>query len=191
MDPKIIDEFLRKVWFTRKSRIEAAERLSAWDVFFQFLFVYYSLWLVALSILELFLNRKSLTIMLLISSIVLFGISQFVAARNFRGRADLMKTCYIELDSLYIKLQLLKQNLIPCQDAVAHFVEIETQYRNLLNKVENHSVYDYYTAHQNSDEPLSSKQLVQLYIYKSGIFAFKSILLVVPFVVLSFVWGVK
>jgi hypothetical protein len=188
MDPKIIDDFLRKVWLTRKCRIETAERLAGWDVFFQFLFVYYSLWLVALSIWKLYSDREGITIALLISSVVLFGISQFVAARNFRYRADSMKACYIELDNLQTKLRILKDDLNSCKDPSSSFIEITNHYGKLLSTVENHSGYDYLSALRNSDESFGFIQFIALYFNKFLTSMFKLILLLIPLIL---VWSIK
>ena len=191
MDPAIIDAFARKVWITRKSRIEAAGRLSTLDTVFQFMFLYYALWIVGLSVWNVYSDREGVSLTLVVSSTVLFGLSQFVAARNFRGRADLMRECYIELDSLHMRTQLLAKNLLPCEEPVECFVELEKRYASLLRRVENHCSVDYYRAIQFSDESINRKQWLSIQVSKLGFATLCLAALAAPFLSIVFFRGLQ
>ncbi|WP_242860440.1 SLATT domain-containing protein [Desulfosporosinus sp. I2] len=110
MTNELIDSLLRKIWITRKCRIVASERLEKAELYAQFIFIYYSVILVCLSIWNLFPehSNSALSLISVIASIGLLSVSLFITSRNYRNRAIALKSCYIKLDQLYTKLQIIK-----------------------------------------------------------------------------------
>ncbi|WP_141694276.1 SLATT domain-containing protein [Desulfosporosinus sp. BG] len=104
MTDDLIDSLLRKIWITRKCRIVASERLENAELYAQFIFVYYSVILVSLSIWTLFPEHSNSTLSLIsvIASIGLLSVSLFITSRNYKNRALALKSCYIKLENLLV-----------------------------------------------------------------------------------------
>jgi len=160
-----IEELLRNIWITRKSRIEASERLINKHNLYQLLIVYYSIVVVSLSIWDIHstqpVSKSSLA--LLIASIILSLISMFVTSRNYQERYFNLKNCYIELYELYWELKKMKRE----DDYNSNlFYQVNQRYNCLLNYVENHTKYDYWrimlTADQKEREQITKEQASEL-----------------------------
>jgi hypothetical protein len=123
------------IWFTYKSRIGAEIRLRNNDLHSQFLLVWYAVLSAAGAIVvirhEKFLGADT-DILLAILSVALLAISMFVATRDFRGRALMMRTNHLSLKCLYDEL---RSGAIPATDK-------PQRYERLLQECENHSPYD-------------------------------------------------
>lgn len=92
------------VWFTYKARIQAHKRLEWLDFHSQLLLVWYAILSTALGVLTIrhsTILGPDTDIMATILSVALLGISLAVANRDFRGRAMLMRTNYLELQKLH------------------------------------------------------------------------------------------
>ncbi|WP_397458795.1 SLATT domain-containing protein [Pseudomonas asplenii] len=129
------------VWFTYKARIQAHKRLEWLDFHSQLLLVWYAILSTALGVLAI---RHSTVlgpdtdVMATILSVALLGISLAVANRDFRGRAMLMRTNYLELQKLHRRLpddSSSPDALKPTSDHVARYDE-------LLAETENHREID-------------------------------------------------
>lgn len=107
-----LDSLSNKIWITRKARINAEERLEKFDFLTQMLINYYTLVIVGLSIWTLYdeSNAKLISVITIIASVLLFGLSIFVNARNFKIRSLTFKSCYIKLDEIYNECELLKDS---------------------------------------------------------------------------------
>ncbi|MDY1046968.1 SLATT domain-containing protein [Pseudomonas coleopterorum] len=93
-----------KVWFTYKARIQAHKRLEWLDFHSQLLLVWYAILSTALGVLTIrhaTILGPDTDVMATILSVALLGISLAVANRDFRGRAMLMRTNYLELQKLH------------------------------------------------------------------------------------------
>lgn len=142
MDINQLKEFSRKLWITRKCRIEASERVKKDNDLFQRLLVYYSIILVALSILDMQskLNTSKSSLLILISSVALSLFSMFVVSRNYNERYINLKNCYIELDKLYMILKEMENSNNIDSEKLETMVDC---YNNILKCVENHNEYDF------------------------------------------------
>lgn len=137
-----LESLLNKIWLTRKARIKAAERLERFDFLAQILVNYYTLFIVALSIWTLYdsTNAQLISVITIIASVLLFGLSIFVTSRNFKGRSLTFKDCYIKLDELYTEGELLKssQSL-----TIQNTLDLQKEYNKILNGIENHTTLDF------------------------------------------------
>lgn len=169
MTKEIINTLLRKIWITRKCRIIASERLEKIEFYSQFIFIYYSIILTSLSIWSFVPEHSNYTLSFIsiIASIGLLCGSLFITSRNYKNRSIALKSCYIELDHLYTKLQLLDINNMEENLKKQEILEIENSYLKLLNDVENHSEFDYLkVAIQNpKDISLNANQKIKYYFY--------------------------
>lgn len=123
------------IWFTYKARIAAEVRFRNNDVHSQFLLVWYAILSAAGSIVairhEKFLGPDT-DILSAILAVALLAISMFVATRDFRGRALMMRANHLALKCLYDEL---RAGTVP-------ITEKPRRYAKLLQECENHSPYD-------------------------------------------------
>lgn len=190
MTNEIIDSLLRKIWITKKCRIVASERLEKAELYAQFIFVYYSVILVSLSIWNLFPEHSTsaLSLISVIASIGLLCISLFINSRNYKNRAIALKSCYVKLGGLYSKLQILSSDILEMDVRKQSFLNIENNYLELLNNVENHSEFDYLIiATGISEINLSCIQKSKYFFYHLQSLAFKSFFLIMPLIPYFFI----
>ena len=163
-ESNLIDGFARKVYFTRKARINTSNRLKNYDTLCQILNVYYSVVLVALSIWSLvFVNDQRLvSFLILVFSLALTMFSIFYSSRNFQERYTNIKSHYINLDKFYNKIKLTTNKEFEDKNIR---IKIYEEYSDLLEMVENHSKYDYLTARIYSDERDQIEFKTKLYFY--------------------------
>ena len=126
------------IWFTRKARIQASERLSSNDNHSQILLVTYSIINTCLSVMlikKITLLGDNTDLMLVIMSLIILVTSLVVANKNFKGRALSLKAHYIELQRLYFKAT-------DAEDKKEDLKQIREEYTKLLDIVENHAPID-------------------------------------------------
>jgi hypothetical protein len=129
------------VWFTYKARIQAHKRLEWLDFHSQLLLVWYAILSTALGVLTIrhsTILGPDTDIMATILSVALLGISLAVANRDFRGRAMLMRTNYLELQKLHRGIPDGPPNTPP----PAPTSEQISRYDELLAESENHREID-------------------------------------------------
>jgi len=131
------------IWWTRKSRIQAAERLLANDFHTQLILVWYSLFSVGAAVYFLKFNPQSnlAQVTMVIYSVMILSMSLFMSGRNFRERGMLMKQCYEQLDLLYRQAREAQDRTAP--EEVHRTSE---EYQNVVNSSENHKEIDYVLA---------------------------------------------
>ncbi len=175
---RLISDFSRRVYFTRKARINTSIRLRNYDTLCQILNVYYSVVLVALSIWSLvFVNDQRLvSFLILVFSLALTMFSIFYSSRNFQERYTNIKSHYINLDKFYNKVKLTTNEEFEDKNIR---IKIFEEYSNLLEMVENHSAYDYLTARMDSDERNKIDKKTKFYFYFMKVF--KYILIIILF----------
>ena len=131
------------IWWTRKSRIQAAERLMSNDFHTQLILVWYSLFAVCLTIYYLKFDPQSglAQVSMVIISIMILSMSLFMSGRNFKERSVLMKQCYLQLDSLYRKAKVIENN-----SDEESLERISDEYHNVIDASENHKEVDFYVS---------------------------------------------
>lgn len=129
------------VWFTYKARIQAHKRLEWLDFHSQLLLVWYAILSTALGVLTIrhaTILGPDTDVMATILSVALLGISLAVANRDFRGRAMLMRTNYLELQKLHRGLP----DDPPTNASAAPTQAQISRYDELLAESENHREID-------------------------------------------------
>lgn len=139
-----LSDLIRRVWITRKSRIEASERILKKHNLYQGLLVYYSIVIVAYSIWNIQPTNTEgriteASLFLMIVSIIFSLFSLYVSTKNLQEKYFNLKMNYIELDKIYGRLKEIEST-----SSIHEFSEIHMQYNNLLSSVDNHETIDYY-----------------------------------------------
>lgn len=123
------------IWFTYKARIAAELRLKNNDVHSQAILIWYAVASAAAGIVGIRFDKfagPNTDIYMVVLSMALLVVSLFVANRDYRGRAMMMRANHIALKKLYEELKsgAIKPELKP------------ELYSKLLLECENHSSYD-------------------------------------------------
>ncbi|PEK86906.1 SLATT domain-containing protein [Bacillus mycoides] len=135
-----------KIYVTKKSRMIAEARMNDNHVFSQFLVNYYTFVVLALSIAILIIEDKNKAISLLtvIASVGLFGVSLFLSNMSYKERALKYKESYLSLGELESKLSLLlRKNNLNSTQMIDVFEKYQQEYHNILSKTDNHDEIDY------------------------------------------------
>lgn len=143
MKEKYYNSLKRKIYITRKSRINLSERLLKKNKCWNYVNFIYSLCLIGLSILGLKKNIGTVDYNLLIIflSVSVAMISLYSNTQNYNERALTLKFHYIKLQSMYIELSHLNFNT-----DFQRIKEIENEYLEELKLNENHTPRDTYFA---------------------------------------------
>ena len=131
------------IWWTKKSRIQASERLLANDFHTQLILVWYSLFSVGAAVYFLKFSPQSdlAQVSMVIYSVMMLSMSLFMSGRNFKERGMLMKQGYEQLELLYRKTLALQD-----KSDESSFNEISEEYQNIINSSENHKEIDHIVA---------------------------------------------
>ncbi|HMT94197.1 SLATT domain-containing protein [uncultured Thiothrix sp.] len=144
------------IWFTRKARIQASERLLSNDNHSQILLIIYSIINTCLAVILLkdssMLGGKT-DLALVIMSIVILVTSLFVTNKNFKSRAEALKNHYIELQNLYFLALDAEKN-----EDQEKINELRAKYTDLLELSENHNTIDDYVFRVFNKSSLTSRK---------------------------------
>lgn len=155
------DSFKKKVEKTRYCRINAYKRCKEWQGFLLFLSFVYNLALVVLSILSISLLKENylLSVIIAITSVIVFAISLFVAGLDYSKKANEYSHCYQELDSIIRAIELSKDD--------KELSVVREKYDLIMKFSPNHEECDYcrykinYPEEQDSVE--AKKEFEKLY----------------------------
>jgi hypothetical protein len=143
-----MSDLIENIWFTRKARIQASERLSMNGLHAQLILIIYSLANVTFSIAALkydnFLNGES-DIALIIMSVSILVISMYITNIDFKGKSSKFKENYLKLQSLYEVTKTNKTD--PAED-----------YIQLLAECDNHKPIDDKYFRVNNNKSLTSRK---------------------------------
>lgn len=128
--------FSNNIWITRKSRINASERLNKNNFWSQIIVAYYSMCLIILTIIDIKDDNFNFETLSLILSILIFTISIFIVSMNFKERSLILKTSYVKMSKLYWDI-LKKEDNEECYE------DLKNQYNTIIELTEEHSTYDY------------------------------------------------
>lgn len=194
-----VDTLLRRLWITKKARMEASARLERRDSWSQNVQIWYTYIITALSIWIFYIEKSNklstdshVSTILLLASIFLSILSTFILSKSYKERAIKMRHNYNEIDKLHSKLS--RENDAFCANITssealfeaAH--KISEEYNTILSTIENHTVEDYLNVLWNDkNEKMSWTQLLLFFYYKIVFFTILAILLIIlPSVVIYF-----
>lgn len=171
-----------KIWITRKRRINASERLLKSASFVDFINVYYSIFLIILSLLSIspFCNNDVLISYFGLAGSIALTISIIYATSlRYRERSA-------ELKQNYIALQKLIDRLALAQDTdVEEIRAIQVEYTDLLSAVENHTDIDYLkllNTGKVNDDKMTFNNKLQLFFYTLRHLLWKFCFIVAPII---------
>lgn len=128
--------FSDNIWITRKSRINTSERFKQNDLISQILIAYYSFCIILINILDIKNEHLNFEVLTLVLSILILIVSIFIFAMNYKERALLLKTSYIEMDKIY-------RDILEKERNNDDFHDLKDKYNVIVSLTENHSYYDY------------------------------------------------
>lgn len=173
------------IWFTRKARIQASERLLSNDNHSQILLIFYSIINTCLAVMLIkkttFFGDNA-DLILVIMSINILVTSLFVANKNFKGRALALKAHYIELQRLYF-------DAVDAEEKKLDLKEIRENYTGLLDIVENHApiddiVFRVFNESNIETRKPSLNEKITAYIYRASRLMLLTTLYLLPIVVI-------
>lgn len=187
MKSSLKEKLTRNIWITRKCRINASERLLSHAKYIELLNVYYSIFVIILSLISLTEQDDALSMVSLVCSIALTISIIYANAAGYRERSLSLKQNYIELQLLLDRLSYIND------DDSKTVIDISSQYAELLKSSENHMPIDLYQLKASgtvSDMPLSKEEKRRYYCKLAWGYLWKATLIFLPilFFVLWFVW---
>lgn len=183
MEQTLKEKLNRNIWITRKCRINASERLLSHAKYIEILNVYYSIFVITLSLISLTMQDNSLSIISLVCSIALTISIIYANSAGYRDRSTLLKQNYIELQLLLDQLSCTNG------DDVKQIMNISAKYAELLKASENHIPIDLYRLKANSsdsDFALSSKEKFYYYCRLAWGHIWRSALILLPIIAAVF-----
>lgn len=182
-----------RVWVTKKTRMESEARMNNNNIFSLFVVNFYTLIVLSLSILGLVITNQvmvdKISVLTLISSVALFGISLFVSLYGYKEKAIAYKQCYLDLTKIESQCQDLILEDLDYPSRLIKFNEIKKEYSHILDKTDNHSSVDRLVYLKNNkkldtleDQTSYKKYTVKNRILKVSIFIIPIIALITLFV---------
>lgn len=151
MENELKSKLVNNIWTTRKCRINASERLLRSAKFVEFLNVYYSIFLIILSLFSLIKHNDNFSLVSIILSIILTISIIYANATGLRDRSTALKQNYIDLQILLDQLFLMET-----PNNQKELLSISEKYAELLKMSENHLSIDFYKLKStSSDESLT------------------------------------
>lgn len=139
-----------------------------------FINIYYSCFLIVLSIIDIVVEDVDLSVLSLILTILLTISLFFIDSQQFSERANTLKKNYISMQKILFSLS--EENLS----------EMKGAYLELLNESENHSNSDYYKALIESSDDLKMKTFAiikYLLLYYVWVVLCKAFFVILPFAI--------
>lgn len=154
-----------RVWVTKKARMEAESRMNRNNLRAQILVNYYTFWVLSFSIWTLVSQEISVSLLTVIASVGLFGVSIFVNSIGYREKALKYKDSYISLNDLEFDLKhLLREKKNSDKIEVSEINKLEKRYSEILTKSENHHDVDYIKVQLKHRINVNSSELFKYYI---------------------------
>lgn len=147
MEKSLKEKLERNIWITRKCRINASDRLLFSAKFVEFLNVYYSIFVISLSLLSLIKHNDQFSFASIVLSIALTISIIYANTTGLRDRSTALKQNYIDLEVLLDQLFYINA------DETEKVLAINRKYAELLKLSENHLVVDLYKLKSTSPDP--------------------------------------
>ncbi|MSA70660.1 SLATT domain-containing protein [Holdemania massiliensis] len=188
MEPLLKDKLKRNIWITRKCRINASERLLSHAKYIEILNVYYSIFIILISLFSLSKQDNFLSIFSLACSIVLTISIVYANTIGYRERSVALKQNYINLQLLLDQLSYIESG-----DSKSILI-ISDKYAELLKSSENHSQFDMYKFQStctDAELSMSKTEKILYYSHFSLIWIWKIGLFILPVATVIFYFVVR
>ena len=161
MEKDLKEKLERNIWITRKCRINASERLLRSAKFIEFLNVYYSIFVITLSLFSLIEHNDQFSFASIVLSIALTISIVYANTTGLRDRSTALKQNYIDLQVLLEQLSFIeaaeKEKVLAISD----------KYAELLKLSENHLSIDLYKAKSTSSDSTLKMNCIERVKYGS------------------------
>lgn len=147
METGLKEKLERNIWITRKCRINASERLLKSAKFVELLNVYYSIFVITLSLISLIEHNDQFSFASIVLSIALTISIVYANATGLRDRSTALKQNYIDLQVLLDQLSYIEAT------ETEKVLAISDKYAELLKLSENHLSIDLYSLKSTSSDP--------------------------------------
>ena len=160
------------IWKTRKSRINASERLLNQSNYVKFINLYFSCFLIIINIIDITSDKLNLSVISLILSIILTISLVFLDSKQYLERSSQLKKNYISL----------QQILYEVDDS--NYKDKRREYINLMNDTENHNEDDFLKVLiDTSSKEISLIKYTKYHLKKLFLVIFKLSIIVIPVVI--------
>ena len=146
MERDLKEKLERNIWITRKCRINASERLLRSAKFVEFLNVYYSIFVITLSLLSLIEHNDQFSFASIVLSIALTISIVYANTTGLRDRSTALKQNYIDLQVLLDQLFYIEAT------ETEKVLTVSDKYAELLKLSENHLSIDLYRLKNTSSD---------------------------------------
>ena len=146
MERDLKEKLERNIWITRKCRINASERLLRSAKFVEFLNVYYSIFVITLSLLSLIEHNDQFSFASIVLSIALTISIVYANTTGLRDRSTALKQNYIDLQVLLDQLCYIEAT------ETEKVLTVSDKYAELLKLSENHLSIDLYRLKNTSSD---------------------------------------
>lgn len=177
-----------RIWTTKKARMEAEARMNRNNLFAQLLVNYYTFVVLGFSIWTLVSQDSAMSLLTIVASVGLFGVSIFVSSIGYREKALQFKESYISLNELEFELKdLLRINNLDEETLIKELKKFERNYSQILTKSDNHLDIDYIKVLLKHNKKVTTGEFTKYYIHKIIFYIFATILIISP-IILSVVY---
>lgn len=149
---ELAEQWYKKIWLTRKARINAAERMLWSESALRFFITYYSGFIIIMTVIGKESGRSGAYLEILALSIVVFGASLYAPALRLSERAERLKKNYIALDRVALEMRIVAWTPNPSAKDVQNVAD---KYLDLMAQAENHAGVDYTRARMSGEEKLN------------------------------------
>ena len=146
MERDLKEKLERNICITRKCRINASERLLKSAKFVEFLNVYYSIFVITLSLLSLIQHNDQFSFASIVLSIALTISIVYANTTGLRDRSTVLKQNYIDLQVLLDQLFYIEAT------ETEKVLTVSDKYAELLKLSENHLSIDLYRVKSTSSD---------------------------------------
>ncbi|WP_066173577.1 SLATT domain-containing protein [Bacillus marinisedimentorum] len=186
---EIISLMNDRVWITKKARMEAEARMNRNHLFTQLLVNYYTFVVLGFSIWTLVSNNNAVSLLTVIASVGLFGVSIFVSAIGYREKALQFKESYLKLNVLEFNLKNLLRKDLDDKNTTEELTKYEKDYSEILTKSENHMDIDYIKVLIKHNKKITNSESLKYYSNKLIYYSLVLTLIVAPIILLILYLG--
>lgn len=173
----------KKVWVTKKIRMDSEERMRTKNNLINYFLIYYSASLAVMSFLNLYeSNGFNISLFASIISLILPSANIYQYKANYSKKEEEYRECYTELSNLESNINLY---LVSSEIKADKVQEFKTEYENILKKYINHETIDYKLfLLKHGDSKLRDWEKFKLNFRKVMFNIFGFLLVVFPFLLI-------
>ena len=179
-----------KIWWTKKSRIQAHDRLRRQNEHTQNLLVWWSFASVCIAIttLKIPLSGDVAQVLLVSYSVGILCFSLLIKARRYDERSSKFKECYERLDGLYRKAKRIEDG------GAGDILDVDAEYQEVVSISDNHTdldhrviMYKMHLAKEKIDKTPTRINMLKVWLYWIGSFLIALLFYALPLILFYFI----